>query len=259
MSNYYYLATALPELKLGITPEITFPYFVHLLQENLSAEDLAQTQAIRRYFDIENIRAFWRKEPLDPRGNLDVNSLEEALLTGGGLPAYVYDFMEKHDSLQDRLRHFPFLIVTYFNEEISKAKGFLRKYLQFERDLRLVLVGLRAKKLHRDLLLELQYENSDDDSVAQLLSQKDAKSYDPPDEFGAVKSLFEEFSDDPASLNKALYEYRIQKIDQMIGLHVFSLDYILAYLIKLIYMEKWLEQDRDKGIQIIKKIINGAT
>lgn len=259
MSNYYYIATALPELKLGVAPEITFPYFVYLLQENLSSGDFEQARAIRRYFDIENIRAFWRKEAIDPRGNLDVNSLEEALVTGTGLPSYVYDFMDKHDSLQDRLRHFPFLIVTYFNEEISKAKGFLKKYLQFERDLRLVLVGLRAKKLHRDLLVELQYEDPEDNMVAQLLSQKDAKSYDPPEDYEAVKALFEEFSDDPASLNKALYEYRIQTIDQMIGLQVFTLDYILAYLVKLIYMEKWLEQDRDKGIQIIKKIINGAT
>ena len=40
---------------------------------------------------------------------------------------------------------------------------------------------------------------------------------------------------------------------------MFTIDYILAYLIKLIYVEKWLEQDRDKGMQIIKKIIEGAS
>jgi len=257
--DYYYLSTALPELKLGAPPEISFADFVFLMRENLSEKDLEKTHVIRLFFDIENMRNFWRKEPLDLHGNFDFNAMEEALLTGSGFPSYVYNFLEKHDELQDRLRHFPFLIAAFFREEIAKADGFLKKYLTFERELRLVLVAFRAKKMGRDILAEMQYENLDDDLVAQILSQKDAKTYDPPEKYEILKPLYEELSDDPAALNKALFEYRFQKVDEMVGLQVFTIDYILAYFIKLIYVEKWLEQSREKGIQIIKKIIEGAS
>ena len=46
-----------------------------------------------------------------------------------------------------------------------------------EREIRLILVALRAKKFGRDLLLELQYEDSDTDFIAQMLAQKDAAQY----------------------------------------------------------------------------------
>lgn len=259
MNSYYYLSTALPELRLGNPPEISFKYLAFLLKENLSQSDFEKTKVIRLFFDLENIRSLWRKEPLDSRGIFDENSLEEALIIGTGLPSYVYDFLEKYDHLNERLSHFPYIISAYFQNEIPKAEGFLKKYLIFERSLRLVLVVLRARKFNRDLLVELQYENPDDPLIAQILSQKDSKTYDPPEEFQIVKTIFEEFSDDPAALNKALAEYRFQKLDEMIGLKVFSIDYILAYLIKLIYVERWLEQDSNKGLQIIKKIIQGAS
>ena len=216
--DYYYLATSLPELKLGAPPEMSFADLVFLMKENLSAEDLLKTRVIRLFFDIENIRNFWRKEPFDVHGNFDPNALEEALLTGFGFPSYVYDFLEKHDELEDRLRHFPFLIATFFREEIAKADGFLKKYLVFERELRLILVAFRAKKFGQDILVEMQYENPDDTLVAQILSQKDAKTYDPPEKYESLKPLFEELADDPAALNKALFEYRFQKVDEMVGL-----------------------------------------
>lgn len=259
MSAYYYIATALPEVNLGTPPEMSFKNLVYLLGENLNKSDLEKTRTLRFYFDLENLRSLWRKEPIDLRGNYDENALEEAVAAGTELPNYVYDFVDKYDNINERLRHFPFLMSAYFQNEIPKADGFLKKYLEFERALRLVLVVLRARKFDRDLMVELQYENPDDPLIAQILSQKDNKSYDPPEEYQMVKTIFDELSDDPAALNKALAEYRIQKIDEMIGLKIFSIDYILAYLIKLIYLEKWLEQDSQKGLQIIKKIIEGAS
>lgn len=255
MSNYYFLATSLPELKLGNPPEISFDELLFLYRQNLSSENFESVQSVRLIFDIENIRAFWLKEPLDPRGRFDENELEEALLTGIGFPGYINDFLAKHDELSDRLRNFSSLIAQYYRNEIGRSDGFLKQYLIFERGLRLVLVAFRAKKLGRDILVELQHENSDDPLIAQILSQKDMKSYDPPTQYEQIKPIFEEYSEDPSALNKALYEYRFQKINELIGLQVFTIDALLAYFIKFIMVEKWQEQDRDKGIQLIKKII----
>ena len=147
--KYYFLAAALPELTLGYPPDLSFHEFEFMLKLNLDPTDFSQVTVIRRFYDIQNIREFWKGKPLDERGNLDENALEDALLTYMGLPEYVYTFMDQYETIDERLQHFPELVSTYFKEEIQGASPFLKQYLSFERDWRLVLCGFRAKQLGR--------------------------------------------------------------------------------------------------------------
>ena len=259
MRNYYYLSTALPELQVGAPPDIEFPAFEILLKENLSPRDYATTKVWQRFYDIQNIRYFWRGEALDPRGGLDENELEEALVAREGLPDYVYEFMDDYDDVQERLEHFPALVGMFFSEESNRAQGFLKEYLEFERSWRLVFTGFRAKKLGRDLLVELQYEDPDDELVAQMLAQKDSKTYEPPEKYEELKAIFEEFGDAPLQLNKALSDYRFAHIEAMLGVDTFSFDRILGYMAQLFIVENYEKLDRKKGIEIVDTIVKEAT
>lgn len=258
MTNYYFLALALPALQIGVDPDITFREFEELIKLNLSARDYAKTEVIRRFYDIQNIRAYWKKEPFDPRGALNSGQLEEALLSRTSLPEYVFAFLDTHDLLKERLDHFSALIAAFFNQEIRHSSGFLKRYLSFEREWRLVLTGFRAKRLGRDLLLEMQYEDPYDDFSAQILAQKDAKSYIPPDEFEDLALLFEEHQDNPLALHKAICEYRFQKIEEMLGVDMFSIDRILGYMAQLILAEKWIELDAKEGVKVLDQILENA-
>jgi hypothetical protein len=256
---YYYVGTALPPLKIGEQPDITFQEFDRLLRDNLSHSDYEQTKVLRRYYDILNIRAFLKKDPLDPYGNWDENDLDELLLSSEGAPPYLAQYLDKYESKEDRLKHFPELLAAFFREEVQDAEGFLKEYLTFERDLRLVLVGFRAKELKRDLITELQYENPDEDLVAQILSQKDAQTYEPPEKFEDLYPILTEHYQSPLELYQALCEYRFNKIDSMIGLETFSLERILGYMAQLIIVKKWLELDKQKGIQIVDNLIKESS
>lgn len=255
MANYYYPGTILPDLAVGRPAEISFHELKQLLQDDLTAEDYTQTRVIRLLYDILNIRALWLDDELDPHGNYTENELEEALISHIGLPDYVYDFLDSHEPLADRLRHFPGLIAKFFSVESVKATGFLREYLSFERSWRLVLTAFRSKKLGRDLLVELQYEDPEDPLVAQILSQKDAKSYEPPDEFQDLKALFDAHHRTPFDLEQALCAYRFQYIEALVGMDVFSIRRILAFVAQFIIVEKWFELDKKKGIEIIQSIV----
>lgn len=255
MAMYYFLATALPALQLGIPPEIDFYEFQNLLVDNLSEEDYAKSQVIRRFYDIQNIRSFWKGEPLDPWGNLVEVELEEALLEHNHLPQYVFEFLEHYTTLESRLHNFPELVTTYFRAENLLTTGFLKNYLLFEREWRLVLAGFRAKQLGRDLLVEMQFEDPDDDFVAQIIAQKDSKDYIPPDQYLELKPLFETYKDDPLALHQALCEYRFKMIEEMLGVDVFSIDFILGYMAQLIIIEKWQSLDRKKGLAFANQIL----
>lgn len=254
--NYYFLATAVPPVQFGMQPEMDFEELQWLMQLNLSKEDAAKVEVVRRYYDIQNIRAFWKGDKLDPHGSLNEVDLEESLLEEENLPDYVFDFMRRYDSSENRLEHFPELIAAFFREESVHATGLLKEYLTFERDLRLVLTGYRAKQLGRDLAQELQYEDPDEDLVAQILAQKDAKGFVFPNGFQDLQQLLETHMNDPLGMHKALSEYRIKKLESFAGVELFSVDRILGYMLRLILAEKWIGLDKKVGLEVADRALS---
>lgn len=255
MTNYYFLGTLLPELHIDQPPEIGFNELEHLLHDNLSAADFAKVQTVRNYFDIFNLLAYLKNEPFGPYGNFDESDLEEALATHSRLPSYIFEYLDKYENQEERLLHFPQLLATFFNAEIKNASDTFKSYLILERDLRLILVAYRAKKLGRDIFKELQYENPEDEIVAQILAQKDAAQYVPPENYADLKPILSQYYNDPIALQKSLLEYRFAKIDEMVGIEFFSIERILVYMIKLILIENWQRLDKQKGEEIIDSML----
>lgn len=259
MANYYFLGTLLPQLHIGETPDIGFNELDQLLKENLSNHDYAKTRMIRNLYDLSNLRAYWKGEPLDGNGNFNASELEEALVTRTLLPGFVFEFIDKYENNEEMLRHYPELLSVFFKHAIQNSSGFFKYYLSLERDLRLILVAFRAKKLGRDIYTELQYENPEEDFIAQILAQKDAPSYEPPEKYEAIKTLFDQYYDQPIELQKALLEYRFNKIEEKLGIELFSMDRVLAYMIELIMVERWQRMDKQKGLEIVDSMLKESS
>lgn len=258
MTHYFFVAASLPTLYLGNAPEMRFSECEILLKDNLLSKDYKQVEILRRYYDLLNIRALLKDEEFDPHGNLNETELEVRVIDQESLPPYVLEFLKKYSSKEERLKHFPLLLADFFKKEVSGADPFVWDYLDFERKLRLVMVGLRAKQLGRSLTTELQYENPEEELIAQILAQKDAPAFEPPENFKDLKALFEQYSQSPLRLYQALAEYRFKKIGEMVGVDVFAFRYILGYLARLIIVEKWVELDKNKGLEIVDNIIKGS-
>ena len=256
MANYYYIGTLLPSLSFDVPPEISFSRLEMLLRDNLTAKDYEKVILIRRYFDILNLRSLWLNEKLDPRGSLLAGALEEEVISRVGLPDYVYEFVDRYPKKQDRIYYFPFLLAKFFQDSGNLQDPFSRFYLNVERELRLIMTAFRAKKLGRDLSVELQYENPEEELIAQLLAQQDAKSYEPPEKYKDLKIILEKYGDHPLALQRALDEYRFEMIENFVDMaDQFSIERILAYFVQFIIIEKWFELDKVKGIQIIDTIV----
>jgi hypothetical protein len=247
MTKYYFVNILLPELQLEETPEMTFETFDLLLQDNLDSLDYRLTCVIRKYYDLENLRAYWKNETLDSYGNLDKEALKETLFQSDQSPQYVQDFLEEYETQEERLIYFPKLIAAYFREEGFRSKGFLKKYLQFERKIRFIQAAFRARHLNRKLTLELQFEDLEEDFIRQLLSQNEAVTFEPPEGFEELKSIFEQHYGSPIDLLKAFSEYRLQQIKLLAGEDAFSMDRILAYMAQLMIVEQWQKMKETKN------------
>lgn len=251
MGQYYYLAASLPPLEFPTLPTgLSYLSLRSSLEANLPKKDYKKVQSLCLLIDLLNIKTIFEEEEIDTRGNLLEEELDDALLTGTFFPEYVFDFLQKHETLPERLHNFPALLAQFFREEEEKEEGFLKKYFSFERELRLVLLAIRSKMAHRDLVKELQFEDGTDSFVLHLLAQKDAEQYEPPMEYKEVKELIAAANGDPWEQNKAITEYRFRMVQQMVEAETFSIDSMLSYLVQLMLIEYWHELSREKG-QII--------
>lgn len=255
--NYYFIVPSLPPLSLESRPSFRFEELMERLRLGLSASDLEQVRVLRLFIDICNIRALFMEEAIDPRGNLGEKEMDEALLLKMSLPGYVFDFLDQWDTTAGKLRCFSGLIARFFNEEISRSQGFLNAYLAFERECRMVLVGLRAKRMGRDLTRELQFEDPHDPFVAHLLAQKDADYYDPPVDYMDLKEALASCQSDPWLEQMAFAKYRFDRIAQMAEKEMFKMSQVLSYVARWMIVENLHELDRDKGKMILDTFKSG--
>jgi hypothetical protein len=253
VGNYYFVAASLPPLVLGQKPDITFEELSARLKINLSKADLEKTVVLRRFIDLNNIRSLFLEDAIDTRGNLNEKELDQALLLKDGLPEYVHDFLDQFESQTEKLRFFSGLLSKYFNEE--KESGFLKSYLAFEREWRLVILALRAKQQSRDVVSELQFEDLNDPLVQGILAQKDAASYDPPIEYADLKEIYLSCGPDPWAQYKTIAEWRFHRIEELATAPLFSIDWILSYMARLLIVEQWNELDLAKGKIILEAFV----
>ncbi len=255
MAEYYFLATALPPLMIGKKPEVSFDELRELLRANLTAADWVQFTDLLRLIDLSNIRSLWLKGPFDERGNFEPQEMEDALLEKEGLDEYINVYLDRYASNEDRLRYFPSLYSSLFlamENKYVNPTSFLHKYYRMEREIRLMLTALRAKRFGRDIVRELQFEDPSDSLVAEILAQKDAAEYSPPIDRQVLKSLFVRCADDPKELFRALLEYRFERLEEMEENEPFTIDAILSYAARLLLVESWEQLDVIEG----KKIMN---
>ncbi len=252
--KYYFAISSFPPLSLGTRPALSYEEVRTMLSMNLIEWDMEKVKLMQRLVDIRNIRALWLGQPLDPRGNFGEKDLEEALLVRDPFPAFVGDFLDRYESVEERLRYFSSLYVSLYAESSEELNGFLKEYFQLEREVRLCLAALRAKDMDHDLAYELQFEDPTDPFVAFLLAQKESGDVIVPQEYEDLKTAFMENSSDPKKLYRAILAFRIAKIEDLEALKTFSMDQILGYLARLAIVEDWASLDDDQGHTALEQV-----
>ncbi len=256
MANYYFLAASLPPLILGEKPELSFEELTSRFQINLSKKDCQKVARFRRYIDVNNIRFLFLEEAIDSRGNLNEKDLDEALLLKDSFPAYIFDFLDRFEKTSDKLKYFSGIFSVFFNEEIAQEKGFLKAYFEFERNWKLVMLALRSKEQTRDVIRQLQFEDLSDPLVAQILAQKDSSYYDPPSEYLELKEKYLSCGADPWQKYKVVAKWRLDRIEELVSKPVFSIDWILSYMARLVIVEDYYALDEAKGKMILDVFVS---
>ncbi len=254
MSNYYFLTSIFPPIKIGEMPSIGFKELKSLLKLNLSSQDYRLFEKLLRLVDLNNIKSIWLNGPFDDRGNFTAKDLEDELLVRANLPQYIVDYLEKYDTIEDRLLNFASLYVSFFVEEMKEVDGFLAQYFQFERQVRLILTALRSKVFGKDLVSQLQFEDFSDPFVAFILAQRESQEFTPPQEYEILKTIFMDNLQNPQLLNKAILQYRFDQIEDMEQAQDFSIDRVLAFVARFMLVESLAQLDKSQGMIAVERL-----
>ena len=169
-------------------------------------------------------------------------------------PPFVLAFVNRYESLEERLRYFPSLMASLYRETISQTKGFLRRFYQLDREIRLCLTALRAKTAHKDLIREFQFEDPSDPFVAQLIAQKDEKETILPEDYEDLNRVFLENKSEPKKLFRAILQIRFSHIEDLEAGQPFTIDQVLGYLARLYIVEAWDQLDEEKGRSALQEV-----
>ena len=127
--KYYYLATALPTISLKAKPEVSFEELKFMFKLNLSDSDLEKAKIFKKFIDVTNLRLLWLNKEIDPRGNLNIAELEDAILIKDFFDDFVFDFLDRYEKTEDRLKYFSFLIASFLAGSVKVRKVFLEELI----------------------------------------------------------------------------------------------------------------------------------
>ena len=253
MKEYFFLTSLLPSLEPFQLPALHFSELAPLLKSNLTVSDYAQYKVLLTYYDIENIKALILNKPLNKWGNLNKNTLKQAIEDKIILPGYVLDFLNRYQEIKDKLTNFSCLYAAYFKHEEQLAKGFLKQYLRDQYHIRLVASALRIKHMKSDVMKAFQFEDVHDEVVRHVLAQKDTSEYTPLDRFMSWRDIFNKHYDKPFDLEKAWKQNLFYHVEELARGKIFSVDRVLSYVVRLLLIEDINRLDKQTGEIFIEK------
>lgn len=240
MGQYYFIHSALPELKIGYLPSISFPELMQLFYDNLSALDISKVHSLLIIIDLTNVYYYLTGQPLDSRGLWASSEIEESLIELTGFPDYLISFLTKYTEPGERVQHFSEVYLDYFQVQSVNSSGFVRKYVEFERNLRLYLAMNRAEKFGREYISPI----SDDENTY--------------DQFEDLKIFLLQVEGSPLEEYQIIQQYRINFLKDMSRAKAFGIDGLLAYVMQLLIIEDDNVLHEIQGQQTIDKLLEAS-
>ena len=256
--NYYCLIAGLPEIspddkKLSLSVQDLRTYLNDYLTKK-------ETDIINLFFypndNAQILRLLQKQEP-DP--NLQTvftaSQLEDEIQDPMFVPSYIKEYLldlQKEDrEVSDRLPEVE-ISERYWNFMLSQKEKLVKKYAEFSLNIRNLITALNCRKYH----LDIEKEVIGDSYFVNQLKTSRAKDFELSDDYPYVDKVLALFEKD----NTAEREYRIDMLyweflDEMTGYKYFTFDNVIAFMLKLMILERWSKMTTEQGKKIFRELL----
>ncbi len=256
--NYYCLMAGLPEIspddkKLGLSVQELRTYLNDYLTKK-------ETDIINLFFypndNAQILRLLQKQEP-DPdlQTVFTASQLEDEIQDPMFVPSYIKDYLldlQKEDrEVSHRLPEVE-LSERYWNFMLTQKEKLVKRYAEFSLNVKNLMTALNCRKYH----LDIEKEVIGDSYFTTQLKTSRAKDFELSDEYPYVDSVLALFDKD----NTAEREYRIDMLyweflDEMTGHKYFTFDNVIAFMLKLMILERWSKMTTEQGKKIFRDLL----
>ena len=263
--NYYCLISSLPDWKLDDRkPLMNSLLFKEMLDEELHPADFKYVLWLYLPFDHANIlnRLYKKESAFDERGKYSIEMVEH--ITNGinvandpslGVEPYLEDFILRFfddDEKPARVEAEKELATGWYAMLKESNNDFLIQYADFEQQSRNVFTALLGRKFDIPVANSLVGEHD----MVEALKKSRARDFGLSGEIGHLDQLLQIFE----MTNLQEREMRLDILrwnfyEEVTFFHYFSVEKILAFVLKLFVVERWSALDEKRGRELFEKLI----
>lgn len=273
MAQYYYLVSGLPELLAEALPKqldhiaLREEILAHLSRKDTQwveqlywPYDNAQLLKLsREYIASADKRDFFADQELEEPSGLgwySIREMKQAFKELEGLPAYMLEFIERvmsWDRLNAGINYLEHDLLELFYQTVNHSESaFIRQYYAFDVTLRNILLAHTVRKLHKQ---EIHTYFIGEEELVQLLKKNTSSDF-------GIKGIVE-YSDTLFQIlgienwierEQKLDLLRWSFVDQQIQFKYFSTEVVLAFLLKLQWVDRWLQWNPEKGKAMLTEL-----
>ncbi len=256
--HYYYLVAGLQDITLDIHKlTANQQAFKETLMTELHPDDYLLVEKLFLPYDNTNLLNLLEKNKQHflEKGNLSRETLEENIKEPETLPDYMIRFIA---AFKNKEPIFPDLsseneLTTLFYQEVLKEKNtFLQEWFHFDLTIRNVITAIGARK-HQ---IDYEHQIIGTDEVSEAIRKSHARDFGLANEIDYIEELLDVAKiDDIQDREKRIDQFKWDYLEDATFFNYFTIEKILAHLIKAGMVERWLAIDKDYGQEMFKKLL----
>jgi len=265
--NYYCLIAGLPDIVEDSKNIISVAELKTELQEQLSVADSEMLRLLFAEYDNANFLTFLRNKDaqLNLLGNLNADDWSELVvqmeesekIKDARLRPYMqkyYAALKDEKSAVEGVSQEDYLTSLFYDEAMQNKNTFLRKWFAFNLNVNNILTGVTCRKYGFDQKA-LVVGNND---IAQAIRQSNARDFGLAgmfDELETVLRIAEE--SDLLEREKKIDALKWKWLEDNTFFHYFSVEKVMAYVLKIQMVERWKFLSVDNGSRIFRELLAG--
>lgn len=258
-NNYYYIVAGLADITIDqLKMPLKTSEFIQILNQHLDPEELKLVRCLFLKYDNQNILNILENndKPFLEGGNYSKVQIEAEIKEPGFSEEYLNRFILafKEDKALNESLLWEDQLSELFYESISNINNeFLRSYFEFDLNINNAIVALNIRKHN----LKDKKRIIGNNSIAIALKSSGLKDYGISGEFPLIEQIISASENQHVlsrekQIDRIIWEY----LDELNTFNYFTIEVILAYVIKLQMIERWANLDDDKGKEIFAELIS---